>query len=1036
MDSYLNNKNQSNMNKLNEAADANWWTFFGNKEILGIGAVIGGLASLIKSLNNTIKARFRKCAKLLYTMQKDFGTSENGMDMKSVLPGVGSKITDFAARMFGIKSERNASAGAIGIRPFVDGYIKEIQEDFTFATNSFNAVHIAGQYTGKAESSDNAMYKTFAEALKNITLNEGYMALHEAISFSDGKFNITGADGNEKTVQVNKESTREVCYSIISMFCNKYFDMNSVAQKLGIDINSLGNVNPSNADKFKKLCQTMKEPVTSGSENKMYSRVQTRYTAMVDSYIKIARHVVSNFNKYTTKMVNDKSSKGMSEKDSNLLFTANEKLEAEINRQQDIYTSNFYRVLNAIITSDAYLKYIDFIIENVLPVFSSGNAGDADMVLDALPKINDYFVISQTGSENRVVLARILNVDNESQGNPTITFARVGEFKDPSALQSMKIGQGAAVEYDLKQYPTDKFDTSVYAKVRGGTSDKSGPDGDSVSLTYDKWLTLNPIPAVNVPTDDRDQADLGRTKLYMRTVKGKDGKDYDVYIYGISDKIPESTVVSAVSGNLSEADENNATVASAQTQASQQEIPTEDPQSDIIRLGVAAVLSGTKLTDNPQKNKLTCGYIKLDKMCSAKQLNDKLSSMGFKPSDGMLDVKTAIEAAVSSGKGSNIEKKVSSQGIDSIDQSLTAVTTRKPSDILKDNSNTTVDNILKYLNSIKPEDLTAQMSLNDGSKDIVFYTSEQAKENPNIIDTGVESKSNPGDTIKINLYPILTDDKMEIVVPAAEQTATDQTAVTTDQTQSNASESIIMEADDPAETLVTDTPQTPDTANSTQNTAQQNQQNQDQQQNTAANKPEEKPNIKYTVGIIMTVPYNNGAMITIFAKNNKNVITGAYMNIIDGMVKNKLIESVSLNIIDPKFDITYGEFTINESTAGMITVSRKISCSVPGKYFVISENAWGDGSVLDPVKYLTESMHKIIRTAGNYDGFTKIAKDSRSINFGTVSESCSYNTALPYNRYQMLTRGNPLYESTAIIKFNRSGNISKVYNLGVKRISK
>ena len=53
-----------------------------------------------------------------------------------------------------------------------------------------------------------------------------------------------------------------------------------------------------------------------------------------------------------------------------------------------------------------------------------------------------------------------------------------------------------------------------------------------------------------------------------------------------------------------------------------------------------------------------------------------------------------------------------------------------------------------------------------------------------------------------------------------------------------------------------------------------------------------------------------------------------------------------------------------------------------------------------------------------------------------VNEDCSYKTVLPYNRYQMLTEANPLYEATVILSFDQFGAVSNIIDKGVTKICK
>ena len=219
------------------AGAGDWWAFFGSKEFL-IGAVaVAGVIALIKALGNTIKARFRKCAKVLYRMQKDFGTKQNGMDMKAVLPGVGSKIMDWLGRLWGSKAGNGKNKGALGLRPFVDNYRNELSADYQEARKAFNMIATAGkgidgkkkgkeQTSGKMNNlqseSQTVIYSSFSEMLKSEPLNEEETALNEgagaiialgAVKFGAGMYQYLKKDkngndvGSPKAVQVTRQST-------------------------------------------------------------------------------------------------------------------------------------------------------------------------------------------------------------------------------------------------------------------------------------------------------------------------------------------------------------------------------------------------------------------------------------------------------------------------------------------------------------------------------------------------------------------------------------------------------------------------------------------------------------------------------------------------------------------------------------------------------------------------------------------------------------------------------------------------------------
>lgn len=426
--------------KLNEADTIGaWWAFFGTKEILIGVTAIAGILALFSVFGKTIKGRFRKCAKMLYSMQKDFGTAENGMDMKAVLPGVGSKITDWITGLLSRKHGNGSNKGALGIRPFVTNYINEIGTDYKEALKSYDVVYKAGnnekirkkdQATGKINNlkkeSTEVIYKSFADARKNTQINESEHPLYEDVTFDNGTYIINSPDDGTRKIEVNKQSTREICYSIMAMFCDKYFNMKSIAGKIGINLNSLDNLNTASVEKFKKICHAMTAPVAEGTDNKMYARLRNNYNDMVDAYIRIANTVVNNFEKYT-KLSLTKDGKELSEKNATLLTTSKEKLNAEVKRQEDAYKHNFFRVMNAIIASPEYVSYINFILEDVLPVFESGEADDTKKLGEG----TELYLKSQGG---KAIYAFGLSVADRDNENGMINKILIAAIKDGTKI--------------------------------------------------------------------------------------------------------------------------------------------------------------------------------------------------------------------------------------------------------------------------------------------------------------------------------------------------------------------------------------------------------------------------------------------------------------------------------------------------------------------------------------------------------------------------------------------------------------------------
>ena len=64
--------------------------------------------------------------------------------------------------------------------------------------------------------------------------------------------------------------------------------------------------------------------------------------------------------------------------------------------QKDMFNNNFSHIIIEVVSSEPYMAYLNFILEKVMPIFKSGLAGDADYVLDVMPKKDQYYLIRQT----------------------------------------------------------------------------------------------------------------------------------------------------------------------------------------------------------------------------------------------------------------------------------------------------------------------------------------------------------------------------------------------------------------------------------------------------------------------------------------------------------------------------------------------------------------------------------------------------------------------------------------------------------------
>ena len=504
--------------------------WFGGKAD-GIASFIGDVATLGLLSRKTIKGRFRKTVKTLYKLQKDFGGSEKGLDMNDAFKGQGSRLMDMLMRVFfvGNKYSAKGGTGAIGIIPLVNNYRNELKRDFVDAVKTYNMIATAGKQPkdlGAIKDSYVPEYKSFAEAYKARMLNESayqredlYETLTDfiaeantaKINYSAGKYVMytRDKDGNLKpsqSVQVTPESTREICYSIMNIFFSKYFNMKNVSNKFGINVNSLSDIDKSNVDKFTKVIKSLKtEQSDNNIASKMFARVENRYKSIVSSYKVIAKKVIENFDKYS-RLNKDGETKALSEKDDNLLTSATTKLYEKLNEQIDIYNNNFYRVVNAIIATPEYTKYMKFIIDTVIPVFTTGNAGDADFILDTLPKAGEFFIVRQTRDKNvsntsinvdgTAALVKILSIDNKGNNSksPIVQIQRVGLFKP---VEGHEGGQIAINNNGSVDYKSIDFKTSVILDRTAFSREVNDNSGDTQTVPYNKWLAIDPVPVIN-----------------------------------------------------------------------------------------------------------------------------------------------------------------------------------------------------------------------------------------------------------------------------------------------------------------------------------------------------------------------------------------------------------------------------------------------------------------------------------------------------------------------------------------------------------
>lgn len=534
--------------------------------IVGAAGLLAALIALVRKCTKSIKLRFNKSVRTLTRMQKDFTISKKGLDMRAVLPGVGSKLNDFITRVFSgsafthngrtrvmgnTKSARKFKDGVIGLYPFCDIYKEEIRNDLAMAQTTFNKIKFAADSaenssrnngnTNNNESVNGPVYQSFNEAFASERLNKSekgqvnesaIMALSALapMVIRGGMFIVNKIkDGKKdpkevKTVQVTKQSTREICYAILNNFFEKYINFEQVSKKLGVDTKGLSDIDESTIDKFQVVLKKYQNP-DGASVVKQYARVKIAYDKMLGHYLNIGNGIIRNFEKYT---------KAEDEKHANLLVASKEKLQAMWDQQQDQYERLFPYVINEIINDGAYAQYIDFIIERVLPVFKTGIAGDADYVLDVMPKKGEYFLLSQTaqaGTIGNKAICRITSDYNKETKN--IGMSLIALYKGGTDLTP----EG---NIKLTDNDSDKFDTKAY---------KAAP----IELDYHRFMVLDPRQIVNI-----EEILNKNMKLDLASFVGKEilalGKDVEIFNpvlseLGKSDVTAVVYKIKAVEGN-------------------------------------------------------------------------------------------------------------------------------------------------------------------------------------------------------------------------------------------------------------------------------------------------------------------------------------------------------------------------------------------------------------------------------------------------------------------------------------------------------
>ena len=1053
---------------------------------IAISALIigGGIYAAIKALGNTIKSRFRKCAKVLWNMQKDF-VSEDGLDMKKVLPGVGNWFTDLWAKIFhGPKSDQSdnitgsANSGAIGVQPFIHRYFAEITNDYHSAVNAFNSIAIAGRVKSSNESV--GKFNSFREALLS-KINEGTENDTSRTSFNNkiNPKNIYNNGGNlcykngstEVKINVTKESTREVASAIMAMFLNKYTNADKIYKKLGID--TLGEIDSKNIENFTKVINMYKGDILrekEGNGAKLYGRMREAYNKMIDAYISIGNRVIKNFEKYTKNKKGEANKsnidqKGLSEKDDNLLFASVKKLDAKWDQQKDYFKNNFDKIVLAVVQSKDYQAYINFIIEKVLPIFKTGEAGNADIVLDITPKKGEKYIIRQTRDDSttksgltlsgNVAIAEIENFDFKKQ---EITFKLYGKINNPRAI---KVSGKNKAAYSVEP---DNIDTDAYA------------GREQITMSYHTFMSLDPEQLEH--DNDYYNASKDNNEIYVYDLDLGDGAKYKIIAQGEITSVDKQENTSTIT---SEQPENASENSSYEPDTNINEDGDENSGKDSKNIIIKTILLCRN--NASRNNSIEQNVIKVinvdDDNFDKTTLETKLHQAygGRITRDDSNNPPIALQNIIKYKNSGNADTSSDGTNVgNDIQQSI------KNDQEQIENDNTKRANISSSLYGAISTLLSSLTLTNSNNKFIIdgAATAETFKEfNDN-------TNTNSNNVNKLNYIKLFNDNNTYSIITNTVSVKSDGTNkclhlniscnnntlflseptlkisnIKLFEINSFNTELLKQEQHNSVE-------QNKDINGETQSQQGSNLNNDSNVNNNAVNVKQSESFVINTSSNINTL--NESSTNNLF-KDVKTFIRKIFNNLKQNKSENKLYklkddiitkysnnaagyiikQSISILVdntsateeqlgaiaesIKDDFRITY-DITLNESLSDTVKITRHVTASnTYNDYYLISKTGWSDGTHYDTVKYLKESLIQLCKNRA-YDDIVKAIKNDRSFKISKVNENISYEPIKPLNSYGMNTSGNNLYEAVQLVHFNKKGFLDYNTYLNTYKVSK
>lgn len=935
----------NNNQTLNEGS-ASLLAYFVSKEFLMTVGSAGALASVITFLKGSsanVQKRFRKVAKMLVKMQKQFGGEAAGLDMKTVLPKTGI----LTSKIFKASDD---DKGAIGIVPFVNRYIKEIAKDRQYLTG-----------------------KTSNDSKDNVDVNGNTLDF-------DTAFNKATTD----------QAKAEVCYAMISSFCNKYFNMDVVKSRLSSKSTTNNNDRKAKdqylVDTFEHIIKSMNNAQSQKDDHTIspfYSRVYKNYMNMVERYIKLCTTIVNNFKKYT-KIDNEAKDKEQ-EKQANELAAAVAKFEEELAKQKDGYEANFYRVINTIISSEEYTNTIDAMINEVIPKykkliehgasFGSDSSDSAEQpgddksktsIIDTL-KGEDADLYQKTGNNEQDFIFVLNNAESASKTTSFAPDEKLNEQgeKDSNDINSQNNNQKPVQIVVLK---TDKTSNSVKAfLVNSGNQTK-----EQIEKEIEATSTFK-------QKDSKEKEEIiNQYKNQLSDLTNAEQMSYD--------KFKNETLVNP------EAPEGGNTGTGSEGEGKTPEERTKTPEDKNTETG-----SGGKDQEFNEDIKTEKWYTPLiDRLKSGwKNINEKFNNFfNYVFSEHRISEIDVVSNDGITALVGKMDDKNKTSGANKQEQS----TTEKPSENSDDPS---AGNTAAPASAATPATTPANPEQNkDEYVFILGWQENNTKDQEETHTAGkniVRINTINSQEIKIETFNNDNDTLYEIC----------KLPIIGDDPNSNIEWYVIKFEDNPEDWGI-----------------------------CMHYRDIEKYVYCGTLKDCIAHNNNNNNLPIQIKQlndfNNSKLTMPEEIKQLQGGYAEKLLPQST----NDSYNIEYSkQFNLAESFMGTLSylkVTRNITIDSKDNYYVLSENAWGDGSLRNPVEYLKNKLDESSKFY-SYSDFANYAKSSVSINFIPVSES-SYKTSLPYNRYQMLTESNPLYESLVFVSFDNSDerkvkNIIKVQDI-------